>query len=106
MNPILVILFFNVWAIDFMGLFESSHGMRYILVVVDYVLKLVEAIVLSNNECKSVTTFLKKNIFSRFGAPREIMNDGGSHFCNKLFKSLLEKCGFHHNVAPPYHPQN
>ena len=46
---------FDVWGIDFMGPFVSSHGMKYILVAVDYVSKWVEAIALANNEGKSVT---------------------------------------------------
>ena len=69
----------------------SSHGMKYILVEVNYMPKSVEAIALMNNEGKSVTVFLKKNIFSRFGTPRAIISVGGSHFCNKLFKGLLDK---------------
>lgn len=88
-----------------MGPFMSSNGMKYILVAVVYVSKWVEAIELANNEGKSVTAFLKKNIFSRFGTPRAIISDGGSHFFNKLFKGLLEKYGVHHNVATTYHPQ-
>ena len=105
MNPILVIELFDVWGIDFMGPFVSSYGMKYILVAVDYVSKWVEAVALSNNEGKSVTAFLKKNIFSRFGTPRVIISDGCSHFCNKLFKALFEKYGVRYNVATPYHPQ-
>ena len=96
---------FDVWGIDFMDPFVSSHGMKYILVAVDYVSKWVEAIALTNNEGKSVTAFLKKNIFSRFGTPRAIISDGGSHFCNRLFKGLLEKYEVLHNVATPYNPQ-
>ena len=53
---------FDVWGIDFMGQFVSSHGMKYILVAMDYVSKLMEAIVLDNYEGKSVTAFMKKNI--------------------------------------------
>ena len=30
---------------------------------------------------------------------------GGSNFCNKLFKGLLKKYGFRHNVDTPYNPQ-
>ena len=63
-----------------MGPFVSSHGMKYILVVVDYMSKWVEAFALANNNGKSVSAFLKKNIFSRFGTPRAISSDGGSHF--------------------------
>ena len=98
MNPILVIEIFDVWGIDFMGEFVSSNWMKYILVAVDYVSKWVEAVALSNNEGKSVTAFL-----SRFGTPRGIISDRGSHFYNKLFKGLLEKYGVHHNVATPNH---
>ena len=47
-----------------MGPFVSSHGMKYIFVAVDYVSKWLESIGLANNEGKSVTAFLKKNIFS------------------------------------------
>ena len=35
---------FDVWGMDFMGPFENSHGYEYILVVVDYVSKWIEAI--------------------------------------------------------------
>ena len=105
LNPILVIELFDVLGIYFIGLFLSSHGMNYILVAVDYEFRWVEAIALMNNEGKSVTAFLKKNIFSRFGIPRAIISDGGSHFCNNLFKGLLEKYGVRHNVATPYYPQ-
>ena len=48
LNPILVIELFDVWGIDFMGPFVSSHGMKYILVAVDYVSKWVEVIALAN----------------------------------------------------------
>ena len=64
----------------------------------------MEAITLANNEGKSVTAFLKENIFSRFGTPRAIISAGGSHFCNKFFKGILEKYGVRHNVATPYRP--
>jgi hypothetical protein len=74
-------------------------------VAVDYVSKWVEATSLSSNDSKSVITFLKKNIFTRFGVPRAIISDGGTHFCNKAFKTLLEKYGVKHKVATPYHPQ-
>lgn len=39
LNPILVIEPIDVWGVEFMGWFVSSHGMMYILVAVDIVLK-------------------------------------------------------------------
>ena len=86
LNRILVIEFVDVWGIDFMGPFMISQGMNYILVAVDYMSKWVEVIVFSNNEGKSVIALFKKNIFSSFGTPTAIISDGGSHFCNRLFK--------------------
>lgn len=41
MNLILVIKLFDVWGIYLMGLFVSSHGIKYVLLVVDYVSKWV-----------------------------------------------------------------
>ena len=52
-----------------------------------------------------VLKFLKENIFSRFRVPKAIISDGGSHFCDKPFESLLAKYGVKHKVATPYHPQ-
>ena len=52
-----------------------------------------------------VLKFLKKNVFSRFGVPKTIISDGGTHFCNKPFETLLAKYGVKHKVATPYHLQ-
>ena len=89
LTPIIEIELFDVWGIDFMGPFVSSFGNKYILVAVDYVSKWVEAVALPNNEGHSVVQFLKRFIFTRFGTPRAIISDGGSHFCNRVFTSLL-----------------
>jgi hypothetical protein len=96
---------FDVWGIDFMGPFPSSYGNQYILVAVDYVSKWVEAVALPTNDSKVVVRFLRKNIFTRFGTPRAIISDGGSHFCNRQFETLLSKYGVRHKIATPYHPQ-
>ena len=52
-----------------------------------------------------VLKFFKENIFSRFGVPKAIISDGGSHFCKKPFENLLAKYGVKHKVATLYHPQ-
>ncbi|KAL5554234.1 hypothetical protein UlMin_041635 [Ulmus minor] len=105
LNNILIIDLFDVWGIDFMGPFPSSHSNKYILVGVDYVSKWVEAVALPTNDARVVINFLKKNIFSRFGTPRAIISDGGKHFCNNQFETLLQKYGVTHRIATPYHPQ-
>ena len=96
---------FNVWGIDFMGPFPVSFGYSYILVGVDYVSKWVKAIPYKVANNKVVLKFQKENIFSIFGVHKAIISDGGSHFCNKPFETLLAKYGVKHKVATPYHPQ-
>jgi hypothetical protein len=102
---ILEVEIFDVWGMDFMGPFPSSYGNQYILVGVDYVSKWVEAIASPTNDARIVKKFLKKHVFTRFGVPRAIINDGGSHFCNKQVADLLRKYGVTQKVATPYHPQ-
>ena len=88
-----------------MGPFPTSFAYSYILVGVDYVSKWVEAIPCKTNDHRVVLKFLKENVFSEFGVPKAIINDGGTHFFNKPFETLLAKYGVKHKVATPYHPQ-
>jgi hypothetical protein len=105
LNPILIVEIFDVWGIDFMGSFSPSFGFEYILVAVDYVSKWIEVVATKTNDHKVVVKFIQTNIFSRFGMPRAIINDGGTHCCNRFIKTLLVKYSVTHKVATPYHPQ-
>jgi hypothetical protein len=105
LNPILIVEIFDVWGIDFMGSFSPSFGFEYILVAVDYVSKWIEVVATKTNDHKVVVKFIQTNIFSRFGMPRAIISDGGTHFCNRFIKTLLVKYSVTHKVATPYHPQ-
>nr|GEY36066.1 reverse transcriptase domain-containing protein [Tanacetum cinerariifolium] len=80
------------------------RGNKYILVVVDYLSKWVEAKALPTNDARVVCKFLK-NLFARFGTPRAINSDRGTHFCNDQFAKVMLKFGVTHRLATPYHPQ-
>ncbi|GKA42577.1 reverse transcriptase domain-containing protein [Tanacetum coccineum] len=95
---------FDIWGIDFMGPFPTSRGNRYILVAVDYLSKWVEAKALPTNDARVVVKFLK-TLFSRFGTPRAIISDRGTHFCNDKFARVMTKYGVTHRLSTPYHPQ-
>nr|GEU89679.1 DNA-directed DNA polymerase [Tanacetum cinerariifolium] len=103
-NSIQVCEIFNVWGIDFMGPFPYLRGNKYILVAVDYLSKWVEAKALPTNDARVVCKFLK-NLFTRFGAPRAIISDRGTHFCNDQFTKVMHKYGVTHRLSTPYHPQ-
>ncbi|CAN1293896.1 Retrovirus-related Pol polyprotein from transposon 17.6 [Linum perenne] len=94
---------FDVWGIDFMGPFPPSMGNKYILVAVDYVSKWAEAQALPTNDARAVGKFLKK-LFSRFGTPRTIISDRGTHFQGQ-FDKVCQKYGVTHRLSTAYHPQ-
>ena len=96
---------FDVWGMDFMGPFENSHGYEYILVTVDYVSKWVEALPCKKASTQESIEMIKNNIFPRYGVPRVIISDGGSHFIGKEFTDYLAKMGIEHRVSTAYHPQ-
>ncbi|CAN6567552.1 unnamed protein product [Malus baccata var. baccata] len=104
-TPIFNVEIFDVWGIDFMGPFPSSFGFTYILLAVDYVSKWVEAKATRTNDFRMVSDFIKTNIFSRFGMPRVLISDGGSHFCNRNIEALFKKYNVTHKASTPYHPQ-
>lgn len=90
LQNIMEVEIFDCWGIDFMGPLPSSYGNIYILVAVDYVSKWVEAIATPKDDARVVIKFLKKNIFSRFGVPRALISDGGTHFCNNQLKTVIQ----------------
>ncbi|XP_071933992.1 uncharacterized protein [Coffea arabica] len=104
-TPMIFVEIFDVWGIDFMGPFPSSFGFLYILLAVDYVSKWVEAKATRTNDSKVVAEFVKSNIFVRFGMPRAIVSDRGTHFCNKTIAAIFRRYGVLHKVSTSYHPQ-
>nr|GEX52926.1 reverse transcriptase domain-containing protein [Tanacetum cinerariifolium] len=46
-----------------------------------------------------------KSVFARFGTPRAIISDRGTHFCNDQFAKVMLKYSVTHRLATAYHPQ-
>nr|GEW46663.1 hypothetical protein [Tanacetum cinerariifolium] len=63
-----------------------------------------EAKALPTNDARVVVKFLK-SLFARFGTPRAIISDHGTHFCNDKFAKATSKYGVTHRLATAYHPQ-
>ena len=88
-----------------MGPFQRYRDAEFILVAVDYVSKWVEALACRVADSKHAKKMFHEVIFPKFGTPRMVISDGGSHFIDKSFKQFLIEYGVKHNVATPYHPQ-
>ncbi|GKA87765.1 reverse transcriptase domain-containing protein [Tanacetum coccineum] len=83
---------------------QDKMPQNAIQVSVDYLSKWVEAKALPTNDARVVVKFLK-SLFSRFGTPRAIISDDGTHFCNDQFAKVMSKYGVTHRLATAYHPQ-
>jgi len=96
---------FGCWGIDFIGPLPSSFLNEYILLVVEYVSRWVEAIPNQKADAKTMIKFLKKHNFCKFGTPRVVISDRGAHFCNAELKKAFEHYGVKHRIVTTYHPQ-
>ncbi|RDY06193.1 Pro-Pol polyprotein, partial [Mucuna pruriens] len=52
-----------------------------------------------------VTIMGQLRLLGRFSVPKALISDQGTHFCNRVISSLLEKYGVLNKIATPYHPQ-
>ena len=53
-----------------------------------------------------VMLFLFERVVTRFGFPRILMSDQGTHFINNTIEEMLEDFKIHHQKSTPYHPQD
>ena len=76
---------FDKWAIDFVGPINppaKKSIARYIITVTDYLTHWAKAQPVKDCSTATATKFIFDNILSRFGCPRILMSDQGSHFLN------------------------
>jgi hypothetical protein len=72
---------FTKWGIDYTTCHPPSpRGHRYIIVVVEYFTKWVEALPTFKDDGDTTTLFLFNQIIERFGVSKDIVTDLGSHF--------------------------
>ena len=57
------------------------------------------------NDGETAALFLFNQVIARFGIPKEIVTDHGSHFQNSMMAELALKLGFRQEHSSPYYPQ-
>ena len=82
----------------------SSRGNKYILTLVDHFSRWAEAVPLYNHTSAVVAKALVNNVFSRFGAPMQILSDQGPEFESELFSQLMRWFAVDKLRTTPYKP--
>ena len=84
---------FDKWAIYFVGPINppaKKSGARYIITTTEYLPRWDKAQLVKDCSAATAVKFIFDNILSRFGCPRILMSDQGSHFLNKTIEALTE----------------
>ena len=92
--PLILILTqnpFEKWGIDFVQPIKppSRYGQKLsILVATEYVTKWAEAMATKTDDAKNIAKFIYENFITRFGCPKELVSDRGTHFLNDTIEQL------------------
>ncbi|CAF0845531.1 unnamed protein product [Adineta steineri] len=100
----------GVWqlvAMDFHGPINptSQRGNKYIISLTDVLSKFVVTRAVRDNSALTAVRFLKEDVISKFGTPRCILTDNGTHFTSALTNELIKQIGATHLYSTPYHPE-
>ena len=79
---------FMRWAMDIVGPLPTSGQIRFILVMIDYFTKWVEAESYATIRANDVQNFVWKFIICRHGLPYEMITDNGSQFVSLTFEDF------------------
>ena len=85
---------FDKWVVEFVGPINplgKRMGARYIITTIDYLTRWAEAAPIVDCTAATTTKFIFENIVTRFGCPRILTSDQGSHFINRAIKALTKE---------------
>ena len=93
--PIILVGPFTKWGIDDVTCNPVlARGHKYIIVTVDYFTKWAEEMPTYKDDGETTAFFIFNQIISRFGIPKDIFIDHGSHFQNNMMTGLDTMLGF------------
>ncbi|GAU45421.1 hypothetical protein TSUD_182900 [Trifolium subterraneum] len=97
---------FAWWGMDILGHFPTAaRQVKYLIVVVDYFTKWIEAEPLAKIGASHILRFFKRNVLARFGIPQVVVTDNGTQFTNKKFQEFLAAIGTTQHFTSVEHPQ-
>ena len=106
LHPIRSLEAFGKWVFDFVGRIKPpmrhSHAI-YIITTTYYLTCWEEATLVKYCTTHTKARFIFESIHTKFGCPRILTSDQGSHLINDVFFSLLQNFTIHHHKRNPYH---
>jgi transposase InsO family protein len=84
----------------------SARNLKYVVVVVEYFSKWIEAKPLATITLATVQKFFWQNIVCRFGVPKAITVDNGTQFDAETFKVFCDRIGTRIHFASVRHPES
>ena len=100
----------GVWqllAMDFHGPISptSQRGNKYIISLTDVLSKFVIAKAVRDCTADTAARFLQEEVICKYGTPKCILTDNGTHFTSNMMNQLFNRLGIVHLYSTPYHPQ-
>ena len=93
------------WALDFAGpLPVTPRGHRYVVVLVEYLSKMVVAVPVKTHDAATVAQVLLDQVVFRFGPFRELMCDNAAEFVSVVVRELIELLQAKQQTPVPYRP--
>jgi hypothetical protein len=107
LNPQVTLQAFEKLEVDFIGPINPlarRSGARYIITVIEYLTRWVEEEKITYCSSETVAWFLFENVATRFGCPKVIMSNQGTHVLKNTIATLIEEFHIQHQKISLYHP--
>ena len=97
---------FYMIGVDIMGKLNiTPRKNQYIIVVIDFCTKFIEAKPLKQIRSVDIAEFFVNEILTRHGAVSKILTDRGKSFCSEFIENVYKLCKSQHVTTTSYHPE-